>query len=247
MTSVKREDLLKGALKIIQPREKEGPRVNLDTILLAHFTRPKKRERILEIGCAHGAVSLILAKRGFSVEGVDIQPHLVKMASENAKYNGLSETARFRTGDIRRHRELWEAQSFCRIVVNPPYFSPKSGSLSPSKAIATAMNGSECSLEDVVSACRFLLKNKGYLDIVIHAARAAELLALLDKYGIAPKVMLPVYPGPGKEASVVLLEAVRGSSHGLRIRAPLFVLDEEGNETDSLLEAYRLGGAPCHL
>ena len=35
-----REDLLRGELKIKQPRENEGPRVNLDTILLAHFTLP---------------------------------------------------------------------------------------------------------------------------------------------------------------------------------------------------------------
>ena len=51
-------DLLRGALKIYQPDEREGLRVNVDTILLAHFTRPKRGEKILEIGCAHGAVSL---------------------------------------------------------------------------------------------------------------------------------------------------------------------------------------------
>ena len=90
MTEVS-EDLLRGVLKIKQPGEKEGPRVNLDTILLAHYARPKKREKILEIGCAHGAVSLILAKRGHSIEGVDIQPHLVEMAAENAAANGLGQ------------------------------------------------------------------------------------------------------------------------------------------------------------
>ncbi|MFA7207982.1 MAG: methyltransferase domain-containing protein, partial [Synergistaceae bacterium] len=84
-----REDLLRGELKIKQPLENEGPRVNIDTILLAHFTKPKKGEKILEIGCAHGAVSLILAKRGHTVEGVDIQSHLIEMAGENAAENGL--------------------------------------------------------------------------------------------------------------------------------------------------------------
>ena len=160
MTEVS-EDLLRGVLKIKQPGEKEGPRVNLDTILLAHYARPKKREKILEIGCAHGAVSLILAKRGHSIEGVDIQPHLVEMAAENAAANGLEASARFYTGDIRLHRTIWEAQSYDRIVVNPPYFGPESGDRSPSKAIATAMNGSECTLDDLVRACRYLLKNRG--------------------------------------------------------------------------------------
>ncbi|MFA6977238.1 MAG: methyltransferase domain-containing protein [Mesotoga sp.] len=237
-----REDLLRGELKIKQPLENEGPRVNIDTILLAHFTKPKKGEKILEIGCAHGAVSLILAKRGHIVEGVDIQPHLIEMAAENAVENGLEDKAKFYTGDIRDHRKIWEAQSFDRVAVNPPYFEKNSGSVSPSTALATALNGLNCTLEDLVQACRYLLKNKGYLDIVIHAGRTGELIALLDKYNIAPKKLRTVHPRPGAEASVVLIEAVRASKHGLRIEAPLFVLDEEGKETPQLLEAYRTGG-----
>ena len=237
-----REDLLRGILKIKQPGEKEGPRVNLDTILLAHYTRPKKQEKILEIGCAHGAVSLILAKRGHSIEGVDIQPHLVEMAAENASANGLGEMTRFYAGDIRQHRSIWKAQSFDRIVVNPPYFGPGSGCRSPSEAIATAMNGSECTLDDMVTACRYLLKNRGYLDIVIHAGRVGELFALLDKNNIAPKRIKAVHPRPGAEASVVLIEAIRASRHGLRVEDPLFVLDEEGKETQQLKEAYMIGG-----
>jgi len=237
-----REDLLRGELKIKQPPENEGPRVNLDTILLAHFTRPKKGERILEIGCAHGAISLILAKRGHNVEGVDIQPHLIEMAAENAVENGLEDKAKFYTGDIRDHRKIWEAQSFDRVAVNPPYFEKKSGSLSPSTALATALNGLDCTLEELIQAGRYLLKNKGYLDIVIHAGRVGELLALLDKHNIAPKRFRSVHPKPGAEASVVLIEAVRASKHGLRIEAPLFVLDEEGKETPQLLKAYTTGG-----
>lgn len=236
------EDLLRGELKIKQPPENEGPRVNLDTILLAHFTRPKKDEKVLEIGCAHGAVSLILAKRGHTVEGADIQPHLIRMATENALDNGLQDKTTFYTADIRDHRKIWKAQSFDRVTVNPPYFEPKSGSVSPSEALATALNGSECTLEDLVQACRYLLKNKGYLDIVIHAGRVGELLAMLDKYNIAPKKFRSVHPRPGAEASVVLIEAVRASKHGLRIEPPLFVLGEDGKETPQLLEAYRTGG-----
>lgn len=237
-----REDLLRGELRIKQPPENEGPRVNLDTILLAHFTRPKKGERILEIGCAHGAVSLILAKRGHTVEGVDIQPHLIEMAEENALENGLEDKAKFYTGDIRDHRKIWEAQSFDRVAVNPPYFEKNKGSVSPSMALATALNGLDCTLEELIQACRYLLKNKGYLDIVIHAGRAGELFALLDRHNIAPKKLKSVHPRPGAEATVVLIEAVRASKHGLRVEAPLFVLDENGKETSQLLEAYRTGG-----
>ena len=137
--SDERENLLHGVLKIKQPNDNEGPRVNVDTILLAHFVKPRHREKILEIGCAHGAISLILAKRGYNVTGLDIQPHLITMARENAMYNGLSDRLSFIAGDLKDYKKLWAAQSFDRIVVNPPYDEPENSKRSPSDAIATAM------------------------------------------------------------------------------------------------------------
>lgn len=238
--SDERENLLRGVLKIKQPNEKDGPRVNVDTILLAHFVKPRQREKILEIGCAHGAISLILAKRGYSVTGLDIQPHLIAMAQENALYNGLSEKLSFIVGDLKNCKKLWAAQSFDRIVVNPPYDEPENSKRSPSDAIATAMQGMDCTLDDVIRASKYLLKNKGHLDLVIRTNRAGELFALLDKHNVAPKIMKPVYPKPGALSSVILVEAMRASSHGLKIVPPLFVLGRDGEETDELLEAYRI-------
>ena len=238
--SDERENLLRGVLKIKQPNDNEGPRVNVDTILLAHFVKPRHREKILEIGCAHGAISLILAKRGYNVTGLDIQPHLITMARENAMYNGLSDRLSFIAGDLKDYKKLWAAQSFDRIVVNPPYDEPENSKRSPSDAIATAMQGMDCTLEDVIRASKYLLKNKGHLDLVIRTNRAGELFTLLDKYNVAPKIMKPVYPKPGSLSSVILVDAVRASSHGLKIEAPLFVLGQDGEETDELLEAYRI-------
>ena len=109
--------LMNGALRLVQPDEKSGLRVNVDTILLAHFARPKAGERILEIGCAHGAISLILAKRGtllqqrgFDVTGVDIRPDLVELARANAESNGLK--AEFLAADVREYKKIAPAQSF---------------------------------------------------------------------------------------------------------------------------------------
>lgn len=235
-----REDLLHGVLKILQPHENDGLRVNLDTILLAGFTKPKKNEKILELGCAHGAISLILAKRGHSVEGVDIQPHLIGLAVENAAFNGLADKTDFSVRDLRLYKKNWEAQSYDRVVVNPPYYERASSRLSPSGALAASMQGSECTLEDVVAAAKYTLKNKGRLDMVIRANRVGELFALLDGYNVPPKIMRSVHPRPGADATVVLVEAVRAAGRGLKVLPPLFVLDADGKETKELLEEYRI-------
>ncbi len=235
----KYEDLLRGALKIKQPEAQEGLRVNIDTILLAHFTQPKKSEKILELGCAHGAISLILAKRGFDVTGIDIQPHLIELAKENAEFNGIN--AVFETADLREYKKLWAAQSFDRIVINPPYFEADAGSkISPSEAVASARQDTDCNLEDVVAAARYLLKNKGRLDMIMTASRAAELFELLERNNIGVKKVRFVHPKPLSEASVVLIEAVRAAKKGNSVLAPLFVLDKNGKETEEMLENYSL-------
>jgi tRNA1Val (adenine37-N6)-methyltransferase len=237
----KREDLLSGALKIVQPDGKEGPRVNVDTILLAHFTRPRRGERILELGCAHGAVSLILAKRGFEIEGADIQEHLIELARENAKFNGLEEMTRFYCADLREYRSIWGAQSYDRVVVNPPYDELPRSNRSPYDARAAANQGLECTLAEVVGAARYLLKNRGRLNVILRASRAAELLTLLEAANVAPKVMKSVHPKPGADAASVLVEAVRAAGSGIKVKTPLFIRGTGGEETPELLAAYRLG------
>lgn len=245
------ENMLRGELKIKQPLEKDGLRVNVDTILLAHFTRPRKGERILELGCAHGAISLILAKRGFETEGIDIQEHLITLAKENARINGLETLTHFFTGDLREYKKISKAQSYDRVVVNPPYTEAGKCNASPHIPLAAALHGTECTLADVVSAARYLLKNKGRLDMVIRAERSGELISMLTGANIAPKRLQPVYPDPASPASAVLIEAVRAAGQGLKAEPPIFIRDNDGCETPELKAAYTIRekdeGAKCRL
>lgn len=239
------DSLMNGALRLEQPDEKSGLRVNVDTILLAHFTRPKPGEKVLEIGCAHGAVSLILAKRsallrprGFGVTGVDIRSDLVELARANAERNGLK--AEFIAADVREYKKIAPPQSFDRIAVNPPYDEAESSRRSPSDGRAAALHGSCCTLEDVIRAAHYLLKNRGRLDLVMRADRAGALFALLDRYKTPPKTMRCVHPKPGERASVVLVEAMRAGSSGLTVEPPLFIRGEDGEETPELKAAYEI-------
>lgn len=231
-------ELLNGALRLLQPEAGNGLRVNVDTVLLADFTRPKRSERILEIGCAHGAVSLILAKRGLAVEGIDIQPHLIELAKQNARLNGLE--VKFTTADIRAFRKLAKAQSYDRITVNPPYDEAGASRRSPNEATAAAEQGSCCRLRDVIEASHYLLKNKGRLDLIMREDRLGELFALLAEYRTPPKRLRCVHPKPGARASVVLVEAIRSGAQGLIIEPPLFITDAAGEETPELRAAYEI-------
>jgi len=53
-------------------------------------------KRVLELGCGTGWLSVILAKRGAMVYGIDISPESVRLAKYNAHIHGVSEKTNFR-------------------------------------------------------------------------------------------------------------------------------------------------------
>lgn len=237
-------DILYGALKLYQPAEGGGPRVSVDTVLLAHFARVGKKARVVEMGCAHGAVTLIMAKRYQCArfEGFDIVPELVSMADENARLNGLSERVRFFVSDLREYRSNFVSESFDVVVMNPPYDEPRTSRPSPRRAMAVAMNGEECSLADAVACAKYLLRNGGKFFLVMRAKRTGELFHLLTEHNVKPKRLKAVHPKPDRSASVVLVEAVRAAGDGMIVEPPLFICGREGGYTDELLAAYKLDG-----
>jgi tRNA1Val (adenine37-N6)-methyltransferase len=238
------DGILYGVLRLRQPRK--GPRVSLDSVLLAAWARPLRRGRVLELGSAQGGDTLMVALRHPDLErleGLEIQEPLYRMALENAEANGLPAT--FRLGDLRNHRELYEAQSFDLVIANPPYDDLARGRKSAVAAAAMARQETACRLEDVVEAARYLLCDGGRLSLVFRADRLAELLTLLKRFRLEPKRLRAVHHSPEKEASIILVEAVRSAALGLRLERPLFVIDAEGRTPPDLAVAYEAGKGAC--
>jgi len=249
--SITRDDVFYGVLSLRQPVD--GPRINVDTILLAAYVRdtfPRGGGKVLELGCASGAVSLILAFRFpslLSVHGLDIQDDLVRLANGNAALNSLSDRVSFTSGDLRNVRSLFLSQDFDCVLMNPPYEEPGRGRLSASASERAARQGLFCSLSDVAAACRYLLKHRGRLYVVFKAGRAVELFSTFSENGLEPKRVRFVHPLPGRSASVVLVEAMRGGKKGMTVEPPLYIEDGEGNYTQELLSAYTKEGLPCRF
>jgi tRNA1(Val) A37 N6-methylase TrmN6 len=235
-------DILFGALKMIQPMDGDGPRVNVDTILLAHYAKIKPRSRVAEMGCAHGAISLILALREPSarIDAFDINPELVDMARRNAAINASSGAVSFFVSDLREHRDNFKPESYDAVIMNPPYDEPGRSRPSPEAAMASAMHGGTCTLAEVIRCAKYLLRNGGKFFLVMRAKRMGELFSLLHQNNVRPKRFRMVHPKPDREASVVLVEAARASGDGVRADPPLFIYGPDGEYTEQLLAAYRV-------
>lgn len=236
------DDILYGKLKMRQPLY--GPRVSVDTVLLSWFVRLKQSDRVMELGTASGGISLILAKRWpnvASITAIDIQEELIGMARENAEINGLSARVTFEVGDIKNISALWPTQSFDVVVVNPPYNEIAESRVSPKRNVAISRQGIACTLEDVVRASFYLLKDRGKLYMVLKASRLSELCCLLEKNRMPLKRLKVVYPKPKAEASVILAEARRNAGKGVKVEPPLYICDESGSYTPELISAYEIG------
>ncbi|MDR2180841.1 MAG: methyltransferase domain-containing protein [Synergistaceae bacterium] len=236
------DEILYGKLKLWQPQA--GPRVNLDTVLLAAYVRLKPRagSYFVELGSATGAVSLLLALRfpqRFRILGLEIQPELEALAQRNRLENGLGERVSFRRMDMRAHRSL-SAESFDGLVVNPPYEEEGRGRKSLLESMSIARQGN---LGDVFQAASWLLKQKGRFYAVFRAVRTAEFLASMTGAGIEPKRLRFVYPRAGKRANLFLVEGLKGGGSGAIVEPPLFVHDDAGY-TSEVLQAYELEGLP---
>ena len=58
-----------------------------------------KKQRILDLACGYGRLTIPLAQEGFTIEGLDLSPYLIKNAKKCTQQKKLNIT--FKTGDMR--------------------------------------------------------------------------------------------------------------------------------------------------
>lgn len=222
-----------GSMKIIQ-----SPSVfsfSLDAVLLAHFARiPRgKRGKILDLGTGNGVIPLFLSSRtDAQIKGLEVQERLVSMARRSVLYNHLGEQIKIIHGDLRERTDELEQGSFDVVTCNPPYFKRhKEGELNKNPYITVARHEVLCSLEDVIKACKLYVKPGGRVSIVYRPDRLVELISLLNSYRLEPKILRFIYPKKGKDANIVLLEAVRDGKAGIKVLEPLIIYEENNRYT----------------
>ena len=226
-----------GIVSILQP--KKGFRFTLDSLLLADFCRIKPRDRILEPGAGTGIVSILLAKKFTSARFVvvEFEAQSYSLLCANIERNGLVDHIVPIDRDIRNLNRSIAPDTFDVIVANPPYTKSGSGRASPSPERQRARHDQAASLDDWLNL-KGLLKNRGRFFLVFPAGRAAEMLSLLRKHDLEPKRLRAVHPARNKPASLILIEAVKGSGIGLEIVSPLTVHEAGGIYTDEMKGIY---------
>lgn len=197
-----------------------------DSVLLAAFARFRPRDRVLDLGCGTGALSLSVYQPGLQITGLELQQGPLSLFRESIAENAVPITTL--RGDMRDIRALIPHSSFDHVICNPPYFAHAAGKAAEKAAHAVARQDGTCTARDVAAAAAFALHTGGRLSIVFRPERLWVLLPALDENGLTPKRLRFVHQNASAPPSAALVECRKGgSAEGLTVEPPLFVQSEE--------------------
>ena len=177
------EDLETRGLLIIQP--KKGYRFNSDSVILANLADVSKDDKVYDLGCGSGVMSLLVAaKKGATVVGVELQDALASMAERSVKANDYQQKVTIIKGDVRDAETLFPAGDADAIIINPPYFKAGSGEVSHDEMQAIARHEITLTLPEELAAARHLLKQTGKAFFLFPTSREKEFDKAVQESGL---------------------------------------------------------------
>ena len=206
---------------------------SLDSVLLANFCNIKnKNQRILDIGTGTCPIPLILScKYSNLITAIELQKEIY----EFLKKNSISFLPNIIHEDIKNFKD----EKYDIIVTNPPYYKifPNS-KINFNEIKSIARHEIKLNLEDLIKNSKRLLENKGEFYIIYPSERFIELISVLKKYNLTPKVVKFIYSKNSSDSNLFLLKAINGGKEGMKILSPLFIHKSNGEYYQKIKKEY---------
>ena len=233
------DDLEYKGLKIIQ--NKDGFCFGIDSVLISDFAKDmRKGATVLDLGTGTGIISILLSKKqdNLKIYGIEIQEDVAEMASRSVRLNNLQDSISIINDNLKNLSNHFKPNSIDVIVTNPPYKKNNTGLKNDDYRNLVSRHEIECTLEDIISISKKLLKDKGEIYMINRAERLVDIVSCMRNYKLEPKVIRFVHSKQNEKPNLVLIKAVKNAGEFLRIEKPLVVYRDDGEYTDEILEIY---------
>lgn len=229
------EDLQCKGLKIIQ--DSDYYTFTSDSVILANFINTKKNDKCVEIGCGCGVISILLsAKKDFQkITAFELQKEMACLCEKNINLNNLENKIKLINDDVCNFNKYIEKASQDVVFSNPPYMV--GGDENKSAVRDKARHEKSLPLASLTKIASQMLKFGGKFYLVYSAERSAELIHSLIENNLEPKRMFFTSNGKGRVVLVVI-EAVKGGKHGVKVLPELVTNDKNGDYLEKLHTKY---------
>ncbi|GER93163.1 SAM-dependent methyltransferase [hot springs metagenome] len=229
-------------------QNKNGYRFSVDALLIFSFINLTRVKKIADLGTGSGIIGILLAKKypDAKVALIEIQKSLARLAEKNVALNKLQERVKVIRADLKElskthlftHLPIVPFTDFDLVVSNPPFRKVKTGRLSIGDEKAIARHEIKLSLKDLMNTSSTLLRHHGRLCIIHLPERLTEIIDAMRENNLEPKRMRFIHSNVSTEAKMVLIEAVKGGSSGLKTERPFFIYNENSEFTDEMKDIY---------
>ena len=187
-----------------------------------------------------GAGLLCLAARvpGVLGVGVEIDPAMAELARRNIAANRIGGLS-VETADI----GAWRGEgAFDHAFGNPPWHVP-AATPSPTARRGLATHEGTLLLEGWITALRAALRPGGSLTLIVLAGQASRVLAGLHATGCGRITLVPLWPKPGRDAKLLLVQGYAGRRDPDRVTPGLVLHDADGQFSAGAQSLLRNGSA----
>ncbi len=228
-------------LKIIQ--DKKGFCFGIDSVLLSDFAKDiKENSKVLDLGTGTGIIATLLCGKTKLKEiiGIEIQKEVYEMAKKSIKLNNLENKFKIINEDILNINKKLEKNTFDAIVTNPPYKKKDTGIKNDEEKKIISRHETTATLDDFIKISKELLKDKGEFYMVHRPDRLVDILSIMRKYKIEPKVIRFVYSNKKSEPKLILIKGIKNANPFLKVQNNLYIYNEDGKYTDEINEIYNI-------